>query len=321
GTSTHPSMQSLARFLMMRSVRCRRLSRSYLEQARVALHLQRERFRSDFRPAYWAGILYLLENRFSEARRELEAAERLSGGPAAVVAAACADLLLGDPRMLTPRQRDRLRVASAADPAVHVLERTVTGTRAGPGRYAHLAVEGWVAPTGALIYPAGEAARNAWESSGSEPVSQPAGRTVLHLQGLAFSPVTVRGTGGARRLTALEGELLLAFLSLLAVKPDGIGSLPDALSDRPLTRDVWVGAVWPSTPGTVGRLDGVFSAAIRSLRLKLEAACLHPVIEASRRGGYRLSPGALVRLQMDVATLAGNWLLARVPAPGRPEVP
>ena len=285
GASTHPALLSLARLLLVRSVRCRRLQGAYRTQARAMLHLQRERLADDFRPALWLGALHLIEGRLSEARRSLEAAERLAGSARAVAAkVAHVARLAGEARAPSARPwRD--------DPAAHgdpVLEALVAAAvrrgLSGGGR-----VE--------VTLPAPAAGR-----AGSE--------RLLQVRAGSGGPVVLQGPGGRRRLSPLEGELLLALLSLVWASGAPGGRLQ---------RDVWVGAIWPVAPGAVGRMDGLFSAAIRSLRLQAWALARRPVLEASRREGYGLAPDVAIRLSLDLPSVVADWLLLRIPPPGAAE--
>lgn len=302
GCSTHPAVQSLARFLLMRSVRCRRMRQAYRDQARVVLHLQREKLNDDFRPALWLGSLHLLEGRLSEAHRAFEAAERLAAGDEAVACAlACSKLLLGELRIVSPWRR-RIEEAVERDPAVTALmhARGAAGNASWTGLRLELVLAG-------------------------APPRPPDSPVILDIRATAGGPVTIRGPGGQRGLTPLEGELLLALLSLTSTAPpaqeapaprgparDGEAA-PGAPDRRPIHRERWTGAIWPSVPGAVGRMDSLFSAAIRSLRLKALATARQPVLEVSRRGFYELLPGVAIRLAMDLPSLVANWLLARTP--------
>lgn len=281
GASVNPSLQSLARLLVIRSVRCRRLQRAYQAQARAMLRLQRERLADDFRPALWLGALYLLEGRPAEGRRALEAAERLAGAEKDGAAAlAYAALLMAEARAPSS-QRSRQGEAIARDPVVRALADAATASDRPEGLRVEATVPVRV----------------------SGPADAP---PCLHVQTSAGGPVIVGGPGGTRRLAAIEGELWLAFLSLVggADAPSGAG----------LERDAWISALWPATPGAVGRMEGLFSAAIRSLREQLWSVARHPVLEASRRGGYHLAPGVRVRITLDVPSLVANWLLPRIRA-------
>lgn len=304
GSATHPAMQSLTRFVLMRSVRCRRMQAAYRDQARVMLHLQRERLNDDFRPALWLGALHLLEDRLSEAHRAFEAAERLAGAAERVASAAlvCSELLLGGLRLLSPRRR-RIEEVVATDPALAALmsAREAAARNASRGG---LRVEVVLAGT-------------SWSSAQSPGT--------LDVRATAGAPVAIEGPGGQRSLTPLEGELLLALLSLLSTSASAgeASVLPapgldveetlTAPGQRRMERDSWTCAIWPSVPGAVGRMDSLFSAAIRSLRLKAWAAARRPVLEVSRRGRYQLLPDVTIRLSMDLPSLVANWLLARTP--------
>lgn len=297
GASINPSLQSLARLLVIRSVRCRRLQRAYQTQARAMLRLQRERLTDDFRPALWLGALYLLEGRPAEGWRALEAAERLAGEESDGAAAlACVALLMGEARAPSSH-RGRHCDAIARDPMV----RALADAAAAADRPEALRVETTV-PV---------------RASGLDDAPP-----CLHVQAVAGSPVTVDGPGGTRRLAPMEGELWLAFLSLAcgadhAAVPSGEGrGAGEAGHDGPecegLERHAWTSALWPTTPGAVGRMEGLFSAAIRSLREQLASVARRPVLEASRRGGYYLAQGVRVRVTLDVPSLVANWLLPRV---------
>lgn len=303
GFSTHPAVQSLARFLLMRSVRCRRMRQAYRDQARAMLHLQREKLHDDFRPALWLGVLHLLEGRLSEAHRAFEAAERPAAGDEAVACAlACSKVLLGELRAASPWRR-RLEEMAQRDPALAALMRA----RAGAGKASWTGLRLELVLAGALPRPQ--------DSS-----------VTLEIRAVTGGRVSVRGPGGQRWLTPLEGELLLALLSLTSPAPpasevpasrepegDG-GAGPESQGPRSIRRERWTGAIWPSTSGAVGRMDGLFSAVIRSLRLKALTVARRPVLEVSRRGFYELLPDSAIRLTIDLPSLLANWLLSRTPS-------
>jgi len=129
----------------------------------------------------------------------------------------------------------------------------------------------------------------------------------------------------------MEGELWLAFLSLVCGTDDAAAPAGERMgSSEPgaaapegegLERHAWISALWPATPGAVGRSEGLFSAAIRSLREQLWSVARRPVLEASRRGGYHLARGVRVRVTLDVPSLVANWLLPRVRAVDGPRLP
>lgn len=297
GSSTHPMAQSLARFLLMRSVRCRRVRQAYLDQARVMLHLQREKSSDDFRPALWLGALHLLEGRLSEAHRAFEAAQRLAPGePCVELALGLGAVALGEVRSGS-RRRSRVLEAAGWDPVLAALVRS--RWQGGTSKPADEPVT--------VILPVGTDGTE--EPEAAVEVRATAGRAVL-----------VRGPGGQRLLTPLEGELLLALLSLSSQRPSGAAVARQAWEEERrrgaggpagIRRERWVAAIWPSTPGAVGRMDSLFSAAIRSLRAKALAAARRPLVEVLGRGLYGFAPGASVQLVVDLSCAVADWLLAR----------
>lgn len=65
----------------------------------------------------------------------------------------------------------------------------------------------------------------------------------------------------------------------------------------------------------MGRLSGFFSQVIRHLRDKAEAAAGQPVIEVTRRRGYRLRPSVQVGLDVDLPCWVANCVMATLPVP------
>lgn len=275
GGVTHPQTLALARFLIMRSVRCRRSAEEQLQLARSILRMLEQLRPDDPRPAAWLGLLYILAGRYAEARRQLGVFGFHQLG-AAREALEVASLLLSS-------THGRSASASAEpvtgrDPAVQALATLRGIARLADGR----------------------------------PEAEGTAEADVEVRAVRASPVLVRGTRSSAALSALEGELLLALLSL------SWGEGHPSVDGGPwVPRSAWVGALWPLAGEPVGRLLGLFSSTIRRLRLKVHQSAGGTVIEASHKEGYRLKAGVRVRLEMDLATLAGNWLLARLPAPAR----
>lgn len=282
GPSGHEWLPALARFLVLRSVRCRRFGPLYLERARGVLQGLRETAPDEPRWALWLGLWSMVRGHYSTARRELAWAERksLSGYRVASEALALAQLLTGH----------RFAQASRGDPVQDALIDALARSRGLAQDMPGLRL-GWelVAATGDL-----EAGQSA--------------RPDLIVRAVAGSPVTVSGTGGPQVLSPIEGELLVALLSLSAQVDATDG---DAWIDR----DALASAVWPVATRSVGRLDALFSTAMRLLRRKVETAARRPLLERGLRG-LRIASGR-VRLEMDVPSLAAGWLLARSPAKPR----
>ena len=110
------------------------------------------------------------------------------------------------------------------------------------------------------------------------------------------------------RLAPVEGELAIGLLALSWASwevrdPDGW-----------VARSRWAGVVWPMAQQPVGRLSGFFAQVMRHVRDKAEAAAGQPVIETTHRLGYRLRPAVAVALDVDLATWAGNYVMACLPA-------
>lgn len=277
GGATHPQTLALARFLVMRSVRCRRSAQEHLQLARSVLGMFEQLRPQDRRPAAWLGLVYILAERYAEACRQLAAfGSQETDLAAAREALHVASLLLNSARARTGPAGGGLH--GPRDPAVQALAASRQGVCVLDGM----------------------------------PEVEATGDADLEVRAFRATPVVIRGPRGTASLPVLEGELLVALLSL------SWGSGSASSGGGPwVPRADWVAALWPLAGDPVGRLLGLFSSSIRRLRAKLQQSAGKTVIEVSHKEGYRLRADVRVRLSMDVASLAGNWLLARLPAPSR----
>ncbi len=277
GGVTHPQTLALARFLVMRSVRCLRSVQEHLQLARSVLGMFEQLRPQDPRPAAWLGLVYILTERYAEACRQLAVfGSQETDLTAAREALHVASLLLASARTRTGATGGGLQ--APRDPAVRALAVSRQGVSVLDGM----------------------------------PEVGATGDADLEVRAIRASPVVIRGPRGTASLSALEGELLVALLSLSWGSGSACGG-----GGPWLPRADWVAALWPLAGDPVGRLLGLFSGSIRRLRVRLQQSAGRPVIEVSHKEGYRLKADVRLRLSMDVASLAGNWLLARLPAPSR----
>ncbi|WP_324717537.1 hypothetical protein U7230_04465 [Carboxydochorda subterranea] len=280
----HVAASAMARWLLMRSARCRRSGPAYLDRARSVLQMLRQQFAQQADYALWLGLAYLAAGRFSEAWRELQAACRLDPeSGTALAAATVADLVLGRRPGLPGGREVPVGVAQQLDPGLVELARVLQVTRRAAPKEVRLEV---------MRYP---------DQRLSDQAEQPA--VAVWVDAVSGGPVRLRGAWGERALGALEGELLLALLSLAAAEP----------SQGVARQKLW-SAVWPVAPLAVGRLEGLFSLALRRVRRATQQVAGRPVVEHTHRGGYRVAEGIAVSVRMDLPALAANWILARSPA-------
>lgn len=276
---------ALARFLVVRSVRCPRLGDLYLQRARGVLQLHRQLRPDDARVALWLSALYLLGGRYAEAQREADRARGSAWEPVASDLRAVARLLMGG--VPTPEHGPDGRWASGlTDRAMEPVQRD----------------SGW----GALVGGSGCVQLLQGRSAPLEGA-----RVDVAVRARRGQPVQLLGREGQWRLTPAEGELALGLLAL-SWAPAAEGRHPDGW----IARSRWSAVLWPVPEHPVGRLSGFFSQVVRRLRDKAEAAAGQPVIEATHRLGYRLRPSVKVGLDVDLPCWVANCLLAALPAPG-----
>ena len=274
---------ALARFLVVRSVRCPRLGELYLQRARGVLQLHRQLRPDDARVALWLSALYLLGGRYAEAQREAGRARGASFEPVASKLRAVARILMGG-APAPPGGPDGRWAGGSADEAVGPVERET----------------GWGAPAG------GSGCVQLLQGRSARLEGAQADVVVRARRG---QPVQLLGREGHRRLSPAEGELALGLLALSWTSA-AEGRYPDGW----IARSRWSAVLWPVPEHPVGRLSGFFSQVVRRLRDKAEAAAGQPVIEVTHRLGYRLRPSVKVGLDVDLPCWVANCLLAALPA-------
>lgn len=191
GAGGRPETLALARFLVVRSVRCLRLGGIYRERARGVLQLHRQLRPDDGWVALWLSALYLLGGHYAEAHRE---AVRARGSPWEAVAGslrAAAELMMA--ASLGAGRGDGRRAEASAGQGPWSGEGPGVGGRGGraaargPG-YVRL-VQG-------------------------RPARLPGARVELWVRARQGQPVYLVGREGYYRLPPAEGELALGFLGL-----------------------------------------------------------------------------------------------------------
>lgn len=275
--ATAPAAWALARLLLVRSARCRRLAGAYLDRARGLLTLQRQAHPSRWVLPFWLALVYLARHQPAEADRELRAAMRLLADAAGMETAtddlapeAVATARAAVARMLRPVPPDIAGGNVAA------------GTGSGCLELAGGAIPE-KAPSRQLI------------------VSAPDGRpiqVVVEGQGVSLPGVA---------LPALEGEFLLALLGWHWMHRE-------AMRHPWMPRSRWVRSVWPVAEHPVGRLHGLFFGAIRTLRLRLRSDPERgdSWIVAGPEG-YRLADDVSWRLRLGEGSMAA-WIGGLAPA-------